>query len=276
MSYQNLDPQKIVVTIAKLEQRIGDRFPTSGLRSVCRELQRVAENARKKSDWIGRPILWMRFLVWTGCLLFASVSLLSVYLVISQLWVIYFRPPPSDANNTQTMQDVIPTFEAELNVLVLIGGAIFFLLTLESRYKRSRALAAIDELRSMAHIIDMHQLTKDPERIVTKQSQRTQASPEFGFTQFELRRYLDYCSEMLALIGKIAAIYVQKFDDSVALASASEVESLTTGLSRKIWQKLMVLYSCQDAQEDRSPTVSSDEVESNTEKPQPNDEAAER
>ena len=28
---------------------------------------------------------------------------------------------------------------------------------------RKRALAAIHELRAMAHIVDMHQLTKDPE-----------------------------------------------------------------------------------------------------------------
>ena len=45
------------------------------------------------------------------------------------------------------------------------GIAAFFFLTLETRLKRQRALKAIRELRSLAHIIDMHQLTKDPERI---------------------------------------------------------------------------------------------------------------
>jgi len=56
-----------------------------------------------------------------------------------------------------------------------------------------------------------------------------------------LSRYLDYCSEMLSLTGKIAALYVQTYDDGVALAAVNEVEGLTTGLSRKIWQKLMIL-----------------------------------
>jgi len=42
-----------------------------------------------------------------------------------------------------------------------------FLTTLESRVKRARALAMIHELRSIAHIIDMHQLTKDPERVMS-------------------------------------------------------------------------------------------------------------
>ena len=46
---------------------------------------------------------------------------------------------------------------------------------------------------------------------------------------------------MLSLTGKIAAVYVQEFDDGVALASASELEVLTTGLSNKIWQKISIL-----------------------------------
>jgi hypothetical protein len=46
---------------------------------------------------------------------------------------------------------------------------------------------------------------------------------------------------MLSLIGKLAALYVQKFDDPVALAAVNDVEQLTTGLSRKIWQKIMIL-----------------------------------
>jgi hypothetical protein len=62
-------------------------------------------------------------------------------------------------------------------------------------------------------------------------------------TLFELSRYLDYCSEALSLTGKVAALYVQRFDDAVALDAVNEVEQLTTGLSRKIWQKLTVLYA---------------------------------
>ena len=49
-------------------------------------------------------------------------------------------------------------------------------------------------------------------------------------------------SEMLSLLGKIAALYVQWFDDPAALAAVNEIENLTTGLSRKIWQKLMFLH----------------------------------
>jgi hypothetical protein len=41
----------------------------------------------------------------------------------------------------------------------------------------------------------------------------------------------------------VAALYMKDFDDPVALQAVNEVEALTTGLSRKIWQKLTILYS---------------------------------
>ncbi len=108
------------------------------------------------------------------------------------------------------------------------------------RIKRKRALKAIHELRALAHVIDMHQLTKDPEQLLSR-VKGTPSSPKRTLSAPELIRYLDYCSEMLSLIGKLAALYVQKFDDPVALAAVNEVEDLTTGLSRKIWQKIMIL-----------------------------------
>jgi hypothetical protein len=108
--------------------------------------------------------------------------------------------------------------------------------------KRRRALRAVHELRAIAHVIDMHQLTKDPEWVLARGSE-TGHVPARTMSLFELSRYLDYCSEALSLTGKVAAVYVQSFDDSVALDAVNEVEQLTTGLSRKIWQKLTVLYA---------------------------------
>ena len=128
-----------------------------------------------------------------------------------------------------------------MNEIILIGAAIYFLLGLETRRKRARALAAIHVLRAMAHIIDMHQLTKDPERLSGGGLPDTPSSPERKMTPFELTRYLDYCSEMLAIISKIAALYVQNAGDPVTLAAVNEVQDLTGNLSQKIWQKIMIL-----------------------------------
>ena len=76
-------------------------------------------------------------------------------------------------------------------------------------------------------------------------------------TPFELGRYLDYSSEMLSLISKTAAIYVQEFPDSVALDAVNEITSLTNGLSRSIWQKIMLLdrmESSRDTSHESAPT----------------------
>lgn len=253
MDYKKLKPEEIVNTIAKLRERIIDRFPESGLGGVCEELLVVGKNAQKRSDWIARPVRWLRWLVFLICLSILIASLASLYLVFSEVGDA--EAITEMANNEVKklgLTEFVTVLEAALNDVVLIGAAIFFLLSLETRYKRTRALKAIHELRSIAHIIDMHQLTKDPHRIRSKQLFKSNVSPKFTMTPFLLRRYLDYCSEMLSLTGKIGALYVQRFDDGVALASASELETLTTGLSRKIWQKILILDSTPASDEGKS------------------------
>jgi hypothetical protein len=110
----------------------------------------------------------------------------------------------------------------------------------ENRIIRHRILAAIQELRELAHIVDMHQLTKDPESAVPGH-QPTESSPEHALPPPLLGRYLDYCSELLSLIGKVAVIYTHGVHDTAVLAAIDGVEDLTTGLCRKIWQKIIIL-----------------------------------
>ena len=69
----------------------------------------------------------------------------------------------------------------------------------------------------------------------------TKNSPVRSMTKFELQRYLDYCSEMFSLIGKIAAMFSEKLPDSEIVSAANEIEALCTGLSRKVWQKMVFL-----------------------------------
>ncbi|MCH2183328.1 MAG: hypothetical protein MK108_15120 [Mariniblastus sp.] len=253
----SLEPQQIIKTVGRLQARIEERFPRSGLSQVCGQLEQISQQAQKKTEWIDQPILWMRILVWLGCGLFVALCLFSIYLVVPSIHGGWSGEAGAAISENSDLEVLVPNIEAELNVLILLGGAIFFLWTAEKRYKRARALAAIHELRSIAHIIDMHQLTKDPERLlISRQSMGTPTSPELGMSQFELRRYLDYCSEMLALTGKIAALYVRRFDDSVALASANEVEALTTGLCQKIWQKILILHSYGEDGPGRTPLLS--------------------
>jgi len=89
-------------------------------------------------------------------------------------------------------------------------------------------------------VIDMHQLAKDPERL-QQDFEPTESSPEVALTPFLLGRYLNYCGDLLALVGKVAAYYLASVQDAVVLSAVNEIEELTNGLSRKIWQKLMLL-----------------------------------
>ncbi len=111
---------------------------------------------------------------------------------------------------------------------------------LEENLRRKKALALVHELKALAHVVDMHQLTKDPET-VSGNATRTESSPKRTLTPFELSRYLDYSSEMLSVLGKIAAIYAQRIQDPVVLEAIDGAEDLATGLSRKIWQKIAII-----------------------------------
>ena len=225
--YRSLNPEHITRTIAQLRERIAERFPGSGLGRVAEELEQIGNAAVARAQWIARPLLPLRIGIGLLVVLLALIILLALTsLKISKMW--------------ESFADFVQAVDAGINDLVFVGIAIFFLATLEARIKRRRALKALHELRSLAHIIDMHQLTKDP-HVITNTGQATRSSPKQTMTDFELSRYLDYCSEMLSLIGKVAALYVQRFDDPVALSAVDQIEDLTTGLSRKIWQKIMII-----------------------------------
>ena len=60
--------------------------------------------------------------------------------------------------------------EATVNLLIVVGAAVLFLTTLEGRWKRTAALADLYQLRSIVHVIDMHQLTKDPGAALHRQT----------------------------------------------------------------------------------------------------------
>jgi hypothetical protein len=139
-----------------------------------------------------------------------------------------------------SVSDFLQGIDSAVNEIILLGAASYFLIGWETRRKRRRALRALHVLRSLAHIIDMHQLTKDPERLLAPEK-RTPSSPAHTFTKFELARYLDYCSEMLSIISKAAALYVQNFDDPVTLAAVNDMEQLTGSLSQKLWLKIDIL-----------------------------------
>ena len=238
MSVQFLDADKVSKTITKLVERIEERFPNSGLLRVCKQLDEISDHTKERSAAISRPIIWTKVVVWG--------------LIVTTFVLCVILPFVLDSGFTEedmTWKSLLEMGDPVFNEVVVIGAGFFFMFTLENRIKRNRALKAIHELRSIAHVIDMHQLTKDPERVLMDRAYTTtEHSPKAEMDSFMLRRYLDYCTEMLSLTSKLAAVYIRDFDDEVALAAVNEVESLTTGLSSKIWQKIMILYSAEKDQ----------------------------
>jgi hypothetical protein len=130
--------------------------------------------------------------------------------------------------------------EALANLVVLMGAAVLFLITIEQRLKRRRALRHLHELRAIVHVIDMHQLTKDPSTVVIVGG-KTLSSPARTLEPYELSRYLDYCTEMMSLASKVAVLFAQTFPDAVVTEAVSDIERIASGLSQKIWQKIMIL-----------------------------------
>jgi hypothetical protein len=244
--YRSLDPEKIVATVEQLQRRVAERFPDSGLSAVCGELLKVARESQERAAWIARPQRVLR----------AAVGVLIVLIAAGLVFVLSYLRLPSGGFDAAGF---IQVSEASVNLLIVVGASVLFLVTAETRIKRTRAIKAMHELRALAHVIDMHQLTKDPERAAAGAGAGTEtpSSPKRSLTPFELERYLDYCSEMLSVAGKIAALYVQKFDDPVVLDAAEDVEALTTGLSRKIWQKIMILNPVVPKASDRAATEKS-------------------
>ena len=229
MMYRHLDSEKIVNTLEILSRRIQERFPGLGISNVVNELLKTGQEAKERCRWVTQPLWPLRILIWF------LVGLIAISFILGILKL-------NLKNNPLTFAEFIQVLESGINDIIFLGIGVFFLVTLETRIKRKRVLSLLHELRAMAHVIDMHQLTKDPETLL-ETYQQTKSSPQRTMTAFELQRYLDYCSEMLSMIGKIAALYVQDFDDTEVVDVVNEIESLTSGLSRKIWQKIISLQS---------------------------------
>ncbi len=225
--YRKLDIYKTIETIDRLKLRIEDRFPDSGLSKVCGELNDIAKQSSKTIHFISKPIYWLR--IGFGVLILSGLGTL-----------IYSFSRLEISLEKIELVDLVQAAEASVNDIIFIGAAIYFLFRTETLLKRKRALTALHELRTIAHVIDMHQLTKDPKSL---NSRGTENSPKRDMANYELSRYLDYCSEMLSLTSKVAALYANDYNDEVVLNTINEIEELTTSLSGKVWQKIMILKS---------------------------------
>jgi hypothetical protein len=223
--YKELKIKKVIKTIDKLNKRIDERIPGSSLSQVCFGLHRTAVEAQNRIADLLKPNKYIRISV-------VSVIIVFITLLIYTFSILEWQF--SKPNITELIQIT----EALINDIILVSAALFFLITIEKRMKRRDILEELHQLRSIAHVIDMHQLTKDPSMLDTE-LKNTDNSPKRTMTEPEMQRYLEYCSEMLSLIGKIAALFSERLPEPAIVSAANEIETLCTGLSRKVWQKMV-------------------------------------
>jgi hypothetical protein len=223
-----LDARRVIDTIGTLQKRIVERFPGAGLAAVCGELLGVAKQSSARAQHIARRHVLLRL----GLLVLSLGGVALLGWVLSQLD--YSR------RVDDSLYSVFQGIEAVANLVVLTGGTLLFLLTIEQRLKRRRALSALHELRAILHVIDMHQLTKDPSAAVSVGG-KTPSSPVRTLPPYELSRYLDYCSEMMSLTSKVAVLFAQSLPDPVVTEAVSDIERIASGMAQKVWQKIMML-----------------------------------
>ncbi|QPC86621.1 hypothetical protein GA830_07630 [Mesorhizobium sp. NBSH29] len=227
MHYRALSPARIIDTTKQLEKRVSERFPKSGLSKVARELVDLAEDTAASSKAMETPIWWLRVLIALAILAGGGI-----FLFVGTLLTF-------DRISTGAF-DFVQGIEASLNTVILASLGFLALVRAEERIKRQRVFKELHGLRSLIHVIDMHQLTKDPGTL-SDAFTPTKNSPERITNSADLARYLDYCSEMLSITGKLAALFAQSVNDGVVIDAVNSVEGLGSNLSRKIWQKITLI-----------------------------------
>ncbi|MBS45486.1 MAG: hypothetical protein CMH83_20405 [Nocardioides sp.] len=223
----------VLDTVRRLERRIGARFPERDLRRVAGELATVVADVQTGAADVGGRVRRARV---------ASRVLVAVVLVATAVLLALGTREVLLDDGAGDGLDWVPLIESAVNDLVFAGLALWFLYSLPERMQRGEVLRLLHRLRSLAHIVDMHQLTKDPERL-RDGFRRTSESVDPGLGRDEMEYYLDYCSELLSLVGKAAALCAEESQDAVVLDTVNSIESMTSQMSREIWQKIALLPS---------------------------------
>lgn len=220
-NYKSLDPKEVLKTAGELSARVADRFPGSGLLGISKELEGVAGRMEGRAAELKKPKVVLR----AGILLVCVVAALAA----AKLAVMIRA-----SDDIFSLPQFIQSLGSGLEGLAIMTAFAFFLAAIERRSRRSAALKFLSELRSMAHIIDLHQTKKEnlgPDIGPTKNS------PRRDLDDPRLSRYLEYCSEMLSIIGMVGSYYAQELGDEDFLESVDQLTDLTNGMASRILQK---------------------------------------
>lgn len=230
-AYQRLEVAPVRETAERLVLRMRTRLPGRNLIGVGEELVAVIEDVDAGSAQVRGRVRLARMVTRT---------VLGIALLLAGAFLAFAIRDAVHQHRVEASVEWLAIIETIVNDLIFLAVAVFFLHGLPDRLERAHLLDLLHRLRSLAHIIDMHQLTKDPERV--RNGYRPSAnSAQVGLDRTEMEAYLDYCSELLSLVGKAASLCAEESRDPVVLDTVRSVETLVTGLARTIWQKIALL-----------------------------------
>jgi type VI protein secretion system component VasF len=228
---EKLEPVPVIETAHRLRERIGARFPDRGIHRVAQELATLTEQVADTSAGTRRRSRLVRA---------GSRGLIAVVVLVA-LVAFGFAVEAAGTEAPDNGLDWLPLIESAVNDIVFVAVAVVVLHSVPQRVQRSDLLAKLHRLRSLAHIIDMHQLTKEPESLRDAFASGLDGAAEVDLTPEQVEYYLEYCTELLSIVGKAAALCAEESQDDIVLSTVSTIESLTMGMSRKVWQKIFVL-----------------------------------
>jgi hypothetical protein len=213
-----LDPSRIVETAENLARRVSEKLPESNLAGLAVELAGIARVTDERTHRASTPIYVIR----VACVLATVVSLLGLFFLVRHIHTRW---------EFGTITEVFESADAGVNILIVLAGGLWFLITLEARVRRKQALAFIGELLEFVQLIDVTQLYHTPEFYTSEHSAGGTAP------RFDDNTYLLFCTEMLAVIANLAPLYTRaNMDDSVWRA-ASDVVMLANTIEGRLLSK---------------------------------------
>lgn len=217
-----LDPVRIILTAEHLAHRVSSRFPESTLAGLATDLVEIARKTDERARQARKPIRYVHGAGWVA-------SALSVW----GLWYIVDHIQTHLINANLEFDNITDLFEAAdagFNILVALAGALWFLVTIETRVKRKQALEHIGELLEFVQLIDVTQLYYTPELYQSNLSPNS-TQPKFDHT------YLLFCNEMLAMIGNLAPLYTRGNMDDAVWRATSDVVMLANAIEGRLFAK---------------------------------------
>jgi hypothetical protein len=212
-----LDHANIIETADSLSRRLSDKLPGSTLAGLAVELARIARATEERARQARRPIFTIR-----------AASALAIIACLAALW--YLVRHIHARWEFGTVTELFDATDAGFNLLVILGGVLWFFVSLERRIKRKKALAFLEELREFVHVVDATQLFFTPEIY--------KLEPVDSRTPFSLDyTYLLFCTQMLGVISNLAPLYSRGTAGDSIMRAAFEVETLANSISAKLFNK---------------------------------------